>query len=99
MSLDKNVLRTVTTEGKENIVPYVSTYNHRDPKIFSVINENMPSKKKGNDQEVIQSPTSLPRPKGKEGHTQNLTNAQKKTRTVNRMNSSFSSRWSFSYPN
>ena len=73
MSLDKKVLRTVATEGKENIVPYVSTYNHRDPEIFSVINENMPSNKKGNDQEVIQShPTSLSRPKGKEGHTHKI---------------------------
>lgn len=42
MSLDKNVLRTVTTKGKENIVPYVSTYNPRDPEMFSVIIENMP---------------------------------------------------------
>ena len=33
MSLDKNVLRTVTTKGKENIVPYVSTYNPRDPEM------------------------------------------------------------------
>ena len=42
MSLDKNVLHTVTTKGKENIVPYVSTYNPRDPEMFSVIIENMP---------------------------------------------------------
>ena len=42
MPLDKNVLRTVTTKGKENIVPYVSTYNPRDPERFSVIIENMP---------------------------------------------------------
>ena len=42
MSLDKNVLRMVTTKGKENIDPYVSTYNPRDPEMFSVIIENMP---------------------------------------------------------
>ena len=42
ISLDKNVLRTVPAKGKENIVPYVSTYNSRDPEMFSVIIENMP---------------------------------------------------------
>ena len=42
MSLDKNVLRTVTAKGKENIVPYVSTFNPRDPEMFRVIMDNMP---------------------------------------------------------
>ena len=42
ISLDKHVLRMITTKGKENIVPKVSTYNPRDPEMFSVIIENMP---------------------------------------------------------
>ena len=42
MSLDKNVLRTVTAKGKENIVPYVSTFNPRDPEMFRLIMDNMP---------------------------------------------------------
>ena len=42
MSLDKNVLRTVTTKGKQNMVPYVLTHNPRDPEMFNVIIENMP---------------------------------------------------------
>ena len=42
MSLDKNLLRTVATKDKEHIVPYVSTYNPRDPEIFKAITENMP---------------------------------------------------------
>ena len=42
MSLDKNLLRTVAIKDKENIVPYVSTYNPRDPEIFKPIIENMP---------------------------------------------------------
>ena len=42
MSLDKNVLRTVTVKGKENIVPYVSPFNPRDPEMFRVIMDNMP---------------------------------------------------------
>ena len=42
MSLDKNVLRTVTVKGKENIVPYVSRFNPRDPEMFRVIMTNMP---------------------------------------------------------
>ena len=41
MSLDTNVLRTVTAKGEENIVPYVSTFN-RDPEMFWVIMDNMP---------------------------------------------------------
>ena len=42
MSLDKNVLRTITAKGKENMVPYVSTFNPRDPEMFRVIMDNMP---------------------------------------------------------
>ena len=42
ISLNKHVLRTVTTKGKENILPNASTYNPRDPKMFSVIIEKMP---------------------------------------------------------
>ena len=42
MSLDKNVLRTVTTNRKENIVQYVSMYNPRDTEMFNEIIENMP---------------------------------------------------------
>ena len=34
-SLDKNVLRTVVTKSKENVVPYVSTFNLRDPQMFT----------------------------------------------------------------
>ena len=37
MSLDKNVLRTVTTNRKENIVQYVSMYNPRDTEMFNEI--------------------------------------------------------------
>ena len=42
MLLDKNVLRTVTAKGKKNIVPYVSTFDPRDPEMFRVIMDNMP---------------------------------------------------------
>ena len=42
MSLDKNLLRMVKAKPKENIVSYVSTYNHRDPEMFRVIMDNMP---------------------------------------------------------
>ena len=42
MSLDKKVLRPVTAKGKENIVPYLSTFNPRDPEMFRVIMDNMP---------------------------------------------------------
>ena len=42
MSLDRNALRTVATKNRENVVPYVSTFNPRDPEMFKVIKENMP---------------------------------------------------------
>ena len=42
MSLDKNLLRTVAIKDKENILPYVSTFNPTDPEIFKPITENMP---------------------------------------------------------
>ena len=42
MSLDKNLLRTVTAKLEENIVPHVSTYNPRDPKMFRVVMDTMP---------------------------------------------------------
>ena len=42
MSLDKNQLRTVKLKPEENIVPYVSTYNPRDPEMFQMIMNNMP---------------------------------------------------------
>ena len=42
MSLDKNLFRTVKAKPEENIVPYVSTYNPRDPEMFRVIMDNLP---------------------------------------------------------
>ena len=42
MSLDKNPPRTVKAKPKENIVPYMSTYNPRDSEMFRVIMDIMP---------------------------------------------------------
>ena len=42
MSLDKNLLVTVKAKPEGNIVPYVSTYNPRDPEMFRVIMDKMP---------------------------------------------------------
>ena len=35
MSLDKNVFRTIITKGKDNTVPYLTTYNPRDHEMFN----------------------------------------------------------------
>lgn len=40
MSIDKELLRTVKARTEENIIPYVSAHNHRDPEIFRVIIDN-----------------------------------------------------------
>ena len=42
MSLDKGQLRTVKTRKDENIIPYVSTYNPKDPEMFRVIVDHLP---------------------------------------------------------
>ena len=42
MSQDKNQLRTVKLKSEENIVPYVSAYNPRDPEMFQGIMNNLP---------------------------------------------------------
>ena len=42
MSLDKDVLRTVKEKSEEKIIPYVSTYNPKDPEMFRVILDNVP---------------------------------------------------------
>ena len=59
------------------------------------------SKKKGNDQALIQlHSTSHPQSQDGKKHThKKIDKHSRMTRTVNRMNSSFPNRWSFSYPN
>ncbi|MCG7879609.1 MAG: GIY-YIG nuclease family protein [Candidatus Thiodiazotropha endolucinida] len=42
MSLDKAVLRTVKEKSEDKIIPYVSTYNPKDPELFNVIRDNVP---------------------------------------------------------
>ena len=42
MSLNKDQLRTVKARAEENIIPYVSTHNPRDPEMFRVIADNIP---------------------------------------------------------
>ena len=42
MSFDKDVLRTVKEKSEEKIIPYVSTYNPRDPEMFRDILDNVP---------------------------------------------------------
>ena len=42
MALDKHILRTVKEKSKENIIPYVSTHNPKDPEMFRVILDKVP---------------------------------------------------------
>ena len=42
MTLDKNDLRNVKTKSTENIIPFVSTHNPKDSKMFNLIRENIP---------------------------------------------------------
>ena len=42
MALDKNDLRKVKPKTTENIIPFVSTHNPKDPQMFNVIRENLP---------------------------------------------------------
>ena len=42
MSLDKDILRTVKEKSEEKTIPYVSTYNPKDPEMFRVIPDNVP---------------------------------------------------------
>ena len=42
MSLDNDVLWTVKEKSEEKIIPYVSTYNLKDPEMFKVILDSIP---------------------------------------------------------
>ena len=42
MVLDKNDLRKIKPKTTENIIPFVSTHNPKDPQMFNVIRENIP---------------------------------------------------------
>ena len=42
MALDKDILRTVKVKQDESIIPFVSTFNVKDPEIFPVIFNNLP---------------------------------------------------------
>ena len=66
--------------------------NHKVPNSYII------STKKGNDQELIQSnPRFHPKTKREIRTHTNTVKRSRKARTVNRMNSSFPNRWSFSY--
>ena len=39
MSLDKELLCTVKARTDENVIPYVSTHNPKDPEIYQVIGD------------------------------------------------------------
>ena len=43
MALDKDLLRKVKEKTEENIIPYVSTFNPKDPGTYHVIIENKPT--------------------------------------------------------
>ena len=42
MALDKGILRTVKVKQDESIIPFVSTFNPKDPEIFPDIINNLP---------------------------------------------------------
>ena len=42
MALDKDILRTIKVKQDEAIIPFVSTFNPKDPEIFPVIINNLP---------------------------------------------------------
>ena len=42
MTLDKDLLRKVQEKTEENVIPYVSTFNPKDPEMYHVIIENKP---------------------------------------------------------
>ena len=42
MNLDKNTLRTVKKKTEDPVIPYVSTYNPKNPEMYKVIQFNLP---------------------------------------------------------
>ena len=42
MALDNDLLRKVQEKTEENVIPYVSTFNLKDPEMYHVIIENKP---------------------------------------------------------
>ena len=42
MTLDKNTLRTVKKKTEDPVIPYVSTYNPKNPEMYKVIQFNLP---------------------------------------------------------
>ena len=51
MALDKDILRTVKVSQDESIIPFVSTFNPKDPEIFPVIINNLPILEKDEENE------------------------------------------------
>ena len=41
MQLNRETLRTVKEKVKKDIIPFVSTFNPKNPEVFNIINQNL----------------------------------------------------------